>query len=116
MEPPNGVPAMNIRVERFAKRMKPWLSSPHGKWIKATLVEEPNKVIGHAGWLTPNSNHVVNHWRRDAAEKLGWSEQEGWTTEEENALWSHVNIEAWQAGFVGMDETREELMRGEPHW
>jgi hypothetical protein len=116
MEPPNGVPALDVRAERFAKRMKLLLSSPHGRWMKATLAEEPNVVIGHAGWLLPSPNHVINHWRKDAAEKLGWRERDGWTAEEEDILWSHVDLEAWQAGFIGTDETREELMRDEPHW
>lgn len=84
--------------------------------MKATLVGKPNVAIGHAGWLIPSPNHVPNHWRRDAAEKLGWREKEGWTTQEEVELWSHVDLEAWNASFVGMDEVREELMRGVPHW
>jgi hypothetical protein len=116
MEPPNNVPAIEVRVERFAKRMKPWLSSPYGRWMKATLVGEPNVVIGHAGWLTPSRNHVTSHWRKDAADKLGWIVQEGWTADEEDILWSHVDLEAWQASFIEMDEIREELMRDEPHW
>jgi hypothetical protein len=84
--------------------------------MKATLAGDSNVVIGHAGWLVPSSDHVMHHWRKDAAENLGWREREGWTTEEEDILWSHVNLEVWQAGFVGMDETREELMRDERHW
>ncbi|TLD25993.1 acyl-CoA N-acyltransferase [Venturia nashicola] len=114
MEP--APPTLNVRVEKFAKRMKPWLTSPYGKWMKATLVGKPDVAIGHAGWLIPNSKHIPNHWRRDAAEKLGWAEKEGWTREEQDQLWSHVNLEAWQGAFLGTDDIREELMCNTPHW
>ncbi|KAE9980200.1 hypothetical protein EG328_000434 [Venturia inaequalis] len=114
MEP--APPILNVRIEKFAKRMKPWLSSPCGKWVKATLVGKPDVAIGHAGWLIPCSTHVPNHWRQDAAEKLGWAEKEGWTPEEQVQLWSHVDLEAWQGVFLEADDVREELMRNTPHW
>jgi len=116
MEPPDRAPTHEVRVERFAKRTKLMLKSPDSRWMKATLAEEPNKVIGHAGWLIPSSKHIMHHWRRDAAEKLGWRGKEGWTTEEEDSLWSHVDVEHWQANFMDIDEVRADVMRGEPHW
>lgn len=114
MEP--APPILNVRVEKFAKRMKPWLTSPYGRWRKASLVGQPEVAIGHAGWLIPSSTHVPNHWRHDAAEKLGWAVKEGWTPEEQAQLWSHVDLEAWQGSFLGTDHVREELMRDTPHW
>jgi len=116
IEPPQNRPPMEVRVDRFAKRMKPWLSSPDGKWVKATLAKNPNQVIGHAGWLIPRPHHVLHHWRKDAAEKLGWREKEGLSSEEEEELWAHVDVDKWQGVFVGFDDVREELMRDEPHW
>jgi hypothetical protein len=58
MEPPDGVPPLEVCIDRFAKRMKLMISSADARWRKATLTEEPNQVIGHAGWLTPSSEHV----------------------------------------------------------
>jgi len=116
MEPPEGRPALDIRAQRFAKRMKPWLSSQDGKWMKATLAKEPNQIIGHAGWLVPRPHHILHHWRHDAAEKLGWKDQEGWTDKEVKELWAHVDLKGWNDNFEKFDAVREDIMTGEPHW
>jgi hypothetical protein len=121
IEPPSrsSVP-LSVRVARFAKRMELLLKSPDAKWVKATLKSDPDqRVIGHAGWLKPiedGRRHVMHHWRRDAVEKLGWKEMMGWTDEEVDEMWEHVDIEAWQGTFKGMDEVREKRMWGVKHW
>lgn len=116
MEPFDGRPDLKIREERFATRMKPWIAYPKARYMKVTLVNDPRRVIGHAGWLVPGPEHVLHHWRVDAAEKNGWREQQGWSQEFEDELWSHANKAGWQKVFEEYDDIRKEEMKGEPHW
>ncbi|KAF1950564.1 hypothetical protein CC80DRAFT_496801 [Byssothecium circinans] len=81
----------DVRVARLAQRMIPWLEEPHTRWMKATLSPSspeydalaPNRVIGHAGWLLPGrtKNEILNLWRKDASDALGWREKMGWSKE-----------------------------------
>ncbi|OCK84084.1 hypothetical protein K432DRAFT_321022 [Lepidopterella palustris CBS 459.81] len=129
LEPPNLRPTdARIRHQRFATRMIPWLKEPHVLMTKAVLhpsspsfdPSNPNRVIGHAGWLAPERtrDQILNFWRRDACEKLGWCEKMGWSKEEEAELWAGTNVEAWQENFLQYDRIRADRMRevAEGHW
>lgn len=115
-----------LQVRRFATRMQPWLLEPHVHIVKATLSPsspsfnpaDPNRIIGHAAWQMPGrtQQQVVNFWRADAGEKLGWSEKMGWSKEEEDELWSGTDLELWQKGFLEWDEFRERRVGGKGHW
>jgi hypothetical protein len=120
MEPleQRGDASVDIRAARFGRRMLPWLRSPDGKWMKATLKDDPEqKIIGHAGWLIPREGrHVFHHWRRDAVEVLGWKEQTDWSDADLVEMWSHVDTEHWDGLFASIDGVRQNLMEGKPHW
>lgn len=116
-----------LRISRFAERMTPWLSEPHTRWTKATLsptspeydASAPNRVIGHAGWLLPDrtKSEIMNFWRKDASDFLGWKEKMGWTREYEDELWSGTDLESYQDGsFLAWDKVREGYLSGVGHW
>ncbi|ORY15043.1 hypothetical protein BCR34DRAFT_559444 [Clohesyomyces aquaticus] len=116
-----------LRAERFAIRMIPWLSEPHTRWTKATLNRSapdydpsaPNRVIGHAGWLLPGrtKTEILNFWRRDASDVLGWREKMGWSKAYEDELWSGTDVSAWQEPtFLRWDLVREGYLGGKGHW
>lgn len=106
--------------------MAPCLDEPGVRLIKATLspsspsfdAEHPHRIIGHAGWQTPerNAQRILSFWRRDTASQLGWRARTGWTDEEEDELWAGVDVEKWDAGFLRFDRIREERMEGRRHW
>lgn len=75
-------------------------------------------MIGHAGWLLPErtKGEVVNFWRRDASDVLGWREKMGWSKEYEEELWGGTDVAAYQASFLPWDKTREHHLAGIPHW
>ncbi|KAJ4354614.1 uncharacterized protein N0V89_006351 [Didymosphaeria variabile] len=116
----------DVRVARFAERMIPWISEPHTRWTKATLspsspeynASEPNRVVGHAGWLLPGrtKSEIMNFWRRDASDALGWREKMGWSKEYEDDLWSGTDVKSYQDSFLLWDKVREEYLRGVGHW
>ncbi|KAH7016983.1 acyl-CoA N-acyltransferase [Ilyonectria destructans] len=115
VEPLSGRPSLDIRVARFAKRIKPWLTEPGTKWTKATL-KSNGEIIGHAGWSEPGRQPLWNVWRHDTFQGLGHAEREGWTPEDVEEMWSHVDTKAWGSVFTMWDLVREELMAAEPHW
>ncbi|KAF2258156.1 hypothetical protein CC78DRAFT_538004 [Lojkania enalia] len=117
----------SLPKRRFAERMKPWIREPHTRWTKITLSSQsadfdpsnPNRVIGHAGWLLParTQHEVVNFWRKDASDELNWRQKMGWSKEYEDELWSHVNLEVYQdQGFIVWDRNRKANVGGIPHW
>lgn len=57
-----------------------------------------------------------NVWRHDTFQGLGHAEREGWTPEDVEEMWSHVDTKAWGSVFTMWDLVREELMAAEPHW
>ncbi|KAF2644021.1 hypothetical protein P280DRAFT_466719 [Massarina eburnea CBS 473.64] len=127
IEPKELRPAEDIRATRFATRMIPWLDEPHTRWTKATLspsspeydASAPNRVIGHAGWLRPGrtKSEILNLWRRDASDLLGWREKMGWTQEFEDELWSGTDLKVCQDdSFVKWDIIREGYLSGVGHW
>jgi hypothetical protein len=128
IEPANLRPQNDaLRAERFAIRMLPWISEPHTRWTKATLhpsspdfdPAKPGKIIGHAGWLLPGrtSSEIMNFWRRDASDALGWREKMGWSKEYEDELWSGTDLEVYQdKNFILWDEVRGEYLGGKGHW
>ncbi|CAI6318086.1 unnamed protein product [Periconia digitata] len=129
MEPPDRRPAdwQTSRITRVATRMLPWFSEPHVRLAKVTLSPSspsydpaaPNRIIGHAMWLLPGrtSKEIINFWRRDASDLLGWKEKMGWTKEFEDELWSTFDVDAWQnLEFLPWDRAREYYMKGIGHW
>lgn len=107
--------------------MKPWLTEPNLRLVKATLSPTspsfdpaaPNRVIGHAVWQLParTEKQILNIWRRDASEQLGWREKMGWTEEEEEALWQGFDLSVWQGEeFLPWDRAREGYLKGVGHW
>jgi hypothetical protein len=59
---------------------------------------------------------VLNFWRIDASEKLGWREKMGWSEGEERELWKGTDAEAYTESFLKWDGVRERTMRGLGHW
>ncbi|PVI04162.1 hypothetical protein DM02DRAFT_669346 [Periconia macrospinosa] len=129
VEPPHLRPEnwTSLRVQRLATRMTPWFSEPNVRIVKATLspssssydATAPNRIIGQAMWLLPSrtKTEIVNFWRRDASDILGWREKMGWTKEFEDELWSSVDLTKWQdAEFLPWDRAREEYLGGIGHW
>lgn len=114
-------------MSRFAERMKPWIMEPHTRWIKAKIAawspefdaSDPGRIIGHAGWLLPGrtSSEILNLWRRDAGEKLGWTAEMGWSAEFEEELWSGTDLHEYQTKcFERWDRLRESYVGGVGHW
>ncbi|KAF2689639.1 hypothetical protein K458DRAFT_330213 [Lentithecium fluviatile CBS 122367] len=127
VEPKHLRPDNEVRFQRFATRMIPWLSEPHTRWTKATLHPSsseydplaPNRVIGHAGWLLPGrtASEIMNLWRRDASDVLGWRDKMGWTSSFEQELWSGVDVEYSQdQNFIPWDRKRHAYVGGIGHW
>ncbi|PVH99942.1 hypothetical protein DM02DRAFT_593533 [Periconia macrospinosa] len=127
IEPTHLRAEQNVRIARFAERMIPWISEPHTRWTKATLSPSspeydpsaPNRVIGHAGWLLPErtKSEIMNFWRKDASDSLGWREKMGWTNEYEEGLWSGTDLKAYQEGsFLLWDKVRGDYLEGIGHW
>ena len=118
----------SLRAERFAIRMIPWILEPHTRWTKATLhpsspdygpIQPPDRVIGHAGWLLPGrtKSEIVNFWRKDASDELGWREKMGWTKAYEDELWSGTDLGPYQEHtFAPWDRVRAGYMTGIGHW
>jgi hypothetical protein len=106
--------------------MIPWLSEPHTRWTKATFhpsspeydPSAPDRVIGHAGWLRPcrTGSEILNFWRKDASDALGWRAKMGWTEEYEADLWSGTNVEEYQKMIAPWDEVRRIYMNHTGHW
>jgi hypothetical protein len=106
--------------------MIPWLSEPHTRWMKATLhfsspdydPSEPDRVIGHAGWLLPGRTkfEILNFWRKDASNLLGWRAKMGWTEGYEAELWSGTDVEAYENMILPWDKVRGDYMNQTGHW
>lgn len=116
-----------LRVERFAMRMAPWISEPHTRWTKATLhpsspdydPSAPSRVIGHAGWLLPGrtASEILNLWRKDASDALGWRDKMGWTKAYEEELWSGTDVGVYQEqNFLLWDRVRGGYLGDKGHW
>ncbi|KAF1990803.1 acyl-CoA N-acyltransferase [Aulographum hederae CBS 113979] len=115
-EPEELRPTPEVRIARFIQRIKPWLGMPNTRLVKATVKGHPERVIGHAGWLEPDFDRIFNLWRRDAVEEYGWAEQQNWTQEQVDEIWSSVNLESWQKMIVKNDRVRKRVMGDEKHW
>jgi hypothetical protein len=107
--------------------MAPWLSEPGTRWIKATIdssspdfdPERPNRVVGHAGWITPErtEQEILNFWRVDASQKLGWATKMGWSREYEDELWSGTDTKKYmEVMLMPLESIREDYMKGIGHW
>jgi hypothetical protein len=131
MEPPSQSQApLSTRILRLSQRMLPSLHSREAKWVKASIIDDAGNetIVGCAAWLRPvpteagtyefstRRRHIMHHWRRDAAEKHGWAAAMGWSAEEVDEMWEHVDLAAWQNAFKSVDEVREKRMWGVGHW
>ncbi|ORY09226.1 acyl-CoA N-acyltransferase [Clohesyomyces aquaticus] len=115
MEPPEQRPPEFItRRNRLAARLRPSFKIKEMNWIKATLTSN-NLIIGIAGWMGPGNSIIGNIWRRSAIEYYGFKEQEGWTDEDIEEMWTGVS-DAWDAQFSRDDEIRKKVLGDEPHW
>lgn len=106
----------HIRAARFAKRLLPWFTAPGVAPIKASLKSDPNKLIGVAGWYTPEFGRVYNMFRYDAIEKFGVREKLGWTEQDVKDMWEDVNTETSETELITNDDVRQEEMGDKPHW
>ena len=127
IEPKSIRPNETIRNQRFATRLSAWIQEPHTRWTKATLhpsspdydPSAPDRVIGHAGWLLPGrtATEIMNFWRRDAGDVLGWRDKMGWTESFDEELWSGVDVKAYHERNVLLwDRVREKHLGGIGHW
>ena len=116
----------SLRAVRFAERIRPYIHEPGTRWTIVRLSESsprydanrPGRVLGHAGWILPErtKNEILNFFRVDASELLGWREKMGWTKEYEDELWSGINVESRQKSSVEMEDIRRSYMEGIGHW
>jgi hypothetical protein len=60
--------------------------------------------------------HSYHHWRYGALEKRGYKMKMDWTDEKVKEIWSNIDVPKWEALFEKMDDERERIMNGEPHW
>jgi GNAT superfamily N-acetyltransferase len=112
---PQSEDELQIRIQRMAARLTPAISDPNHSFIKAVLTAT-GEIVGIAGWTRPSNPGVHNMFRRSAIEHYGWQSKMGWSDEELDTMWSHVSDETWNVQFGKDDETRREVMEGQPHW
>lgn len=124
LEPESRRPPHDVRVRRFAHRLKSVVSSPHVLATKAVLAspsassgpdddyddDKPGSLVAIALWHRPGAP-VRNTKRRNL---LG-DAPEGETKEDREA-WEHVDLEAWEKVWREWDEVRESVMGDTPHW
>lgn len=103
-----------VRVQRLAKSFQPTFSTPGITWVKAVHVPT-NTIIGAACWTGPDAP-IVCPFRRDAFTLYGWREELGWSDEQIDELFKHVDPDAWSGRHQRDDAVRKELLGGERHW
>jgi hypothetical protein len=62
-----------------------------------------------------DGQHTYHHWKYGALEKRGYKKKMDWTDEQVKEIWSNV-LPKWEAMFEKLDDERERIMNGEPHW
>jgi GNAT superfamily N-acetyltransferase len=97
----------------LAQRLLPSLSQPGLHWIKA--VTPSGDIAGIACWVAPGAP-IHNHFRRDAVDAFAWDRNMGWSADDVDALWTHVDQANWSERFKMDDERRADGLQGEPHW
>jgi GNAT superfamily N-acetyltransferase len=113
-EPPTRAPTdPAARTHAMAQRILPSLSQPGLHWIKA--VTSTGDLAGVACWVAPGAP-IHSHFRRDAIGAFAWDEKMGWSAEDVDAMWSHVDQANWSDRFKMDDQRRVDVLEGEPHW
>ena len=119
-ELPECRPPPEERCRRLAKRCRWWLDRPDFNLIVAVTTDEKEELMGAAGWHSPvgrdKDYFVANTLLKAEMERRNIREQAGWTHEEEDELWSAVDVAEWDRGLIECDDIRKELMKDEPHW
>ncbi|BGP37783.1 hypothetical protein JCM10449v2_001705 [Rhodotorula kratochvilovae] len=112
LEPEYRRPPHDVRVRRFAHRLRKVLASPHVVATKAVLASAPEQgaLVGLALWHRPGA--PIRNMKRRAL--LG-DAPEGESDEDKEA-WEHVDLAAWEKGWREWDEMRERIMGDTPHW
>ena len=99
-------PPEEVRIQRLAKRFKPWLSQ-EGAYLAVARLVETGKVVGFAGWQSTheskNSKGLINLFRRDAVHLLGFDKREGWSDKEVKECWEAIQVEPWEKQWIEYD-------------
>ncbi|KAF2818750.1 hypothetical protein CC86DRAFT_336622 [Ophiobolus disseminans] len=107
-------PSLEIRKSRLSARLRPTLSIPTIKWIKAVQTST-GEVMGLACWSLP-SNPIYNHFMRSATTFYNLRSKIPYTDAEIESHWSHVDPSAWEDDMARLDQERRDVMGSEPHW
>ncbi|GAA6047632.1 hypothetical protein JCM3770_001598 [Rhodotorula araucariae] len=112
LEPEARRPPHDVRVRRFAHRLRRVLASPHVFATKAVLASGPDAgaLVGLALWHRPGA--PVRNLKRRAL--LG--DAPGGESDADREAWEHVDLVAWEKVWREWDEMREGIMRDTPHW
>jgi len=123
-----------IRIQRLAKRMRPWTYQIGSEPIMA-IHNPTGAIMGFALWhapcargLYPTSypglpghtfpNNFAPSFSRDSRDvgpPLKWDVREGWSKQAMDEMWSGVTP-AWQDRFAALDLARLRIMGERPHW
>jgi len=109
LEPESRRPPHDVRVRRFAHRLRSVLASPHVFATKAVLASSGD-LVAIALWHRPGAP-VRNTKRRGLLGDAPEGESEA-----DREAWAHVDLEAHERVWREWDETRERIMGDTPHW
>ncbi|KAJ4314347.1 hypothetical protein N0V94_006507 [Neodidymelliopsis sp. IMI 364377] len=101
------------RAHALAQRLLPTITHPNNHWLNA--VTPTGDVAGMACWIAPGAP-IHSLLRRDAVTTFNWDKKMGWSTEDIDAMWSHVNDTNWSEQMKKQDEVRADVLGDEAHW
>ncbi|KAI9730915.1 MAG: hypothetical protein M1818_007989 [Claussenomyces sp. TS43310] len=114
-------PPEDIRVGRFAERLRPLVTHDPRFVFVVAKVASTGEFAGVAGWHSPDDQWNGNMWLCDVPGglkqgSLGWTSGLKRMPNEIQEIWDAVDVDAWLAMWNAYERVRKEEMGSEPHW